>query len=125
MTTDTHKLCRTCKEELLLELFHRDKRMPDGHYDICRDCRTRHRLITNISTDTYQKLLQAQGYACAICGITAEESQQSFNVDHNHQTHQVRGLLCLRCNVGLGYFKDDTTRLSLAIEYLMRTDATA
>lgn len=125
MTTDTYRECRSCKEELLLELFHKDKRMPNGHYDVCRDCRIRQREITNISRDSYQTLLQAQGYACGICGITAEECKQPFNVDHNHQTHQVRGLLCTRCNIGLGYFKDDTTRLSFAIEYLMRTDATA
>jgi len=123
MTTNERKTCRGCGEELLLELFHKDKRMPDGHYDICRDCRNTHRNITNISSASYQRLLQAQGYACAICGISAEESQQSFNVDHNHETQHVRGLLCMRCNIGLGYFKDDTNRLAFAIEYLMRTDA--
>ena len=122
MTTDTHKICRTCKEELILELFHRDKRMPDGHYDVCRDCRSKHRNITDIPKEDYEALLQAQNYSCAICGVNAEESKNGLAVDHNHATDQVRGLLCMRCNVGLGYFKDNINSLNEAVNYLLRTD---
>ena len=120
--TDTVQLCRRCQLEKPVDAFHKDKRTPTGHYDICRSCRSIHRNITAISKEYYQELLSAQNYSCAICGISAEESNQGLVVDHNHQTHLVRGLLCMRCNVGLGYFKDDTTRLSMAIEYLVSKD---
>lgn len=39
-------------------------------------------------------------------------------VDHCHDKKKVRGMLCNNCNTGLGYFKDDTTRLQRAIDYL-------
>jgi hypothetical protein len=62
-------------------------------------------------------LLMRQDFKCAICGgdfIFAK----SVAIDHNHQTGTIRGALCNRCNVGLGYFKDDVELLQKAIDYL-------
>jgi len=70
-------------------------------------------------------LLKAQNNSCAICGIHTSEIERGLVVDHNHETHKIRGLLCTRCNVGLGYYGDDTTKLSMAIEYLIKTDGIA
>jgi len=70
-------------------------------------------------------MLEQQNNSCAICGIDASELPRELSVDHNHETLQIRGLLCTYCNVGLGYFKDDTTLLSMAIEYLVATDGIA
>jgi hypothetical protein len=56
-----------------------------------------------------------QGDACLIC-------KQPFDgvphIDHDHTTNLVRGLLCKMCNLGLGFFKDDSARLRSAIKYL-------
>lgn len=121
MTIDT-KSCRNCKEIKSLDAFHNDRRTPDGRYDVCRSCRIKHRNITDIPKKDYEALLQAQNYSCAICGINAEESKNGLAVDHNHATEQVRGLLCLRCNVGLGYFKDNINSLTQAVTYLLKSD---
>ncbi|MFD7900151.1 endonuclease VII domain-containing protein [Streptomyces sp. NPDC059743] len=56
---------------------------------------------------------------CHICR-TEQPSGRGWHIDHCHITGVVRGLLCARCNLGLGHFRDDPDVLSAAIEYLRR-----
>lgn len=72
-----------------------------------------------ISLAEYDKLLAEQNGVCAIC----QGPPRTFRhlvVDHDHKTGQVRGLLCQPCNVGLGQFEDDESRLRRALEYMGR-----
>jgi len=48
------------------------------------------------------------------------EVPQRLCVDHNHQTGEVRGLLCQKCNTGIGNMKDSIKILSQAILYLKK-----
>ena len=57
--------------------------------------------------------------------MSATGLKRELSVDHNHETNKIRGLLCHHCNIGLGNFRDSTTLLSVAIEYLERTDGVA
>ncbi len=66
-----------------------------------------------ITPEEYELAYKHQEGLCAICGVTSVS-----DIDHDHETGQVRGLLCRSCNVGLGFFRDDTTRLEAAIAYL-------
>lgn len=121
--TSETQVCRYCKKDLPLENYSNDRRSPNGRYPICRACRSESRSHSRISQEEYDALLQAQNYSCAICGIAAEETARGLNVDHSHYTHKIRGLLCVQCNLGLGYFKDNVQRLQTAIEYLNATNA--
>jgi hypothetical protein len=76
-----------------------------------------------LSKDQFDAMLEAQGSSCAICYTTEPGGPSgtfgsSFAVDHCHTSGSVRGLLCMRCNVGLGYFRDDPALLLRATEYL-------
>lgn len=61
--------------------------------------------------------LLAQHETCAICQ-TSEWGRKGPQVDHDHLTGAVRGVLCGNCNQGLGRFGDDPARLRAAAEYL-------
>lgn len=64
-------------------------------------------------------LRDAQGDSCNICG-TSDWGVKGPQIDHDHETGAVRGVLCLNCNNGLGRFQDDTARIAAAAAYLER-----
>ncbi len=67
----------------------------------------------------YEALLVAQEGRCAICRTDDPGPRyESLLVDHCHGSNTVRGLLCVRCNMGLGMFFDRPDLLSAAAEYL-------
>lgn len=41
-----------------------------------------------------------------------------MSVDHDHTSGKVRGLLCGRCNAGVGYFRDDPALMEQAAIYI-------
>lgn len=68
----------------------------------------------NLTIAEYDELVKVQNGRCLIC----HEKCDRLYVDHDHSTGEVRGLLCDRCNKGLGCFKDSPELLSNAIIYL-------
>ena len=72
-----------------------------------------------ISHDDYLQMLDDQGGRCGICGTDKIVGGRGhWDVDHCHSTNKVRGLLCSKCNTGLGSFSDSVETLRLAIRYL-------
>ncbi len=74
-----------------------------------------------INYGDYSRMLGEQNGLCAICGKPASggiKSAARLHVDHDHATGAVRGLLCSRCNQGIGYFSDNPELLAAAIAYL-------
>lgn len=64
-------------------------------------------------------LLQHPG-TCDLCGGQPDGRWKELAIDHCHVTHTFRGMLCGKCNKGIGLFRDDTTLLDKAVEYLMQ-----
>jgi hypothetical protein len=71
-----------------------------------------------LSREDFENLLKNQNYVCAICKEIPLEHENGYCVDHDHQTNIVRGILCQKCNAGLGLFRDSPEFLSNAIKYL-------
>lgn len=72
-----------------------------------------------LTVKDYDDMFAAQGGICAICGTDQPGGRAGrFHVDHCHRTGRVRGLLCSKCNFGLGAFDDVAGRLENAIAYL-------
>ena len=74
-----------------------------------------------IRLEDYERLFREQGGVCAICGGPPGNAKSPhFHVDHDHETGQVRGLLCHSCNTGIGSLKDNPDLLRKAVEYIER-----
>ena len=69
--------------------------------------------------EQYEKAFTLQNGHCAICKTDLRElPRRKQQADHCHATQKPRGVLCQRCNWGLGHFKDDPALLAAAIRYL-------
>lgn len=66
----------------------------------------------------YGRLAAQQGERCAICDEIRAEDKKRLAIDHCHETGYIRGLLCHRCNLGLGSFRDSVELLLSAAAYL-------
>jgi Pyruvate/2-oxoacid:ferredoxin oxidoreductase delta subunit len=73
----------------------------------------------------YTTMLRKQKYRCAICQRYMPKGNRNRYVDHDHQTGQVRGILCPGCNQSLGRFGDTIPGLMRAIKYLRRAQKRA
>ncbi len=71
-----------------------------------------------LTEEQYQDLWDKQEGLCAVCGREEEETNQRLHVDHNHTDNVVRGLLCGKCNRGIGMFDEEEPLLQKAIDYL-------
>ena len=72
----------------------------------------------NVTQEQYNQIFDKQNGCCAICKKHQSEFKKALDIDHNHTTGKIRGLLCMKCNRGLGYFDDNTNKLDNASSYL-------
>lgn len=132
------KNCSKCGEFKSLEEFGAYKTGPQAgiRYSVCRLCKREQGRIWRqdkkkvrnsslkhyygITLEEYEDLLRQQGGVCAICQEAS--SRVSFDVDHCHNSLQIRGLLCPNCNKALGLLKDDPHILQRAISYLKKEE---
>lgn len=135
---DNMKKCGRCKELKPLSDFWKNKSKSDGLQNGCKTChyssvmgmlegqdrdkylkmrRNRHLQVKyGITVDEYDTMLKAQDGMCAICGV--DRIGRNMPVDHDHQTGEIRGILCENCNRGLGLFMDNPHNLRLAADYI-------
>jgi hypothetical protein len=129
------KICTKCGETKELDQFYMSRKSSDKRNSQCIECDRerqklglkRHGVIPRTKTKNekysskygitpacYAKLLSEQDGVCAIC----KEFCDKLEVDHCHKTGIIRGLLCGKCNRGIGQFNDDIKKIQGAIDYL-------
>lgn len=92
--------------------YHKDRREHFRELDVKRKY--------GIDAQDYRKLFENQKGKCAICGNEESKGAYVLSVDHDHETKEIRGLLCNDCNRGIGLLGDDVERLKVAVKYLSR-----
>ena len=120
------KTCKSCNISKELNCFVENRKK-------CIDCRNaykrsfRHgdkqrakalRYLYNITLKDYDFMLISQAGVCKICNGIDNGYWNRLAVDHSHTTGLVRGLLCAKCNKGLGQFNDNPDLLIKAAYYL-------
>lgn len=97
----------------------------------CNQCRRKYAhdarvvRVYGITPEEYQAIYEAQGGKCYICQRATGESKR-LAVDHNHESGEVRGLLCSLCNYKvIGHLREDIAALQRAIEFLQNPPARA
>jgi len=109
------RICSKCKRELpaTTQFFFKDKRRKDGFANPCKECKRMYEQSEHARTldwkrsikyrygleiSGYNKLFNQQNGCCAICGKHQSELCRRLDIDHNHRTKEIRGLLCNYCN---------------------------
>lgn len=98
--------------------WHKKARLANPEYYADQDLRRKY----GVSLEWYNETLANQNGVCAICKqpetAVIKGRVIAMPVDHCHKTGKARGLLCTKCNRGLGLFRDSKAFLMSAIEYL-------
>ena len=134
--------CKRCGSLKSIHMFYVKNRNSNGKTGICKACKLNTekarkrglpsgdlknksrksylKIVYGMTPEQYAQLLESQGGGCAICGNRENfrGNQKMHHVDHDHVAGRVRGILCAKCNSGLGFFDDDETKLTKAIVYL-------
>lgn len=112
--------CRNCERKAANS--YRKKKLSEGYTYWDNGGKERHfKKVYKLSLSDREELFKNHNNKCAVCKVTHVSTHNDKNylcVDHDHKTGKIRGLLCCRCNRGLGYFDDNISRLEKLIEYL-------
>lgn len=89
---------------------------------ICTECRKEYSRLqsTGFSVELFNSVLAKQENSCAICEDKFDNTDA--HADHNHITSRPRGILCRKCNLMIGFARDNPKILQNAIEYLAKPD---
>lgn len=129
------KTCNICKISKPFSEFSKScAPRGDGYQYTCKPCNTAEKRKWRVENQnksrntkylkkfgiTLEKvidMLKKQGDRCGICGVTLTLGSKT-HLDHDHTTGSIRGVLCQKCNHGIGLFNDSTKILKSAIMYL-------
>lgn len=71
-----------------------------------------------ITSKEYNEMFNKQEGCCKLCKTHQSDLKAKLNIDHNHMTDEVRGLLCNQCNQALGLIKENPSTLKNMLEYV-------
>lgn len=137
----TSRVCNVCGVEKPVSDLVKSKRFRGGYMPTCKPCRNeywrRHRASSaeararhsdtvrrsrllgdyGISQADYERMVIEQDGKCKLCGTGEKGRNDRFrywNIDHDHATGEVRGLLCHICNISIGKMEKLAAKLGYA-----------
>lgn len=134
--------CIKCGLEKPLNNFGKQRSCPQGRQSTCKRCMNDYRnarrersgrvepmeptkrdyqrryKYKGLTGAAFKAMFEAQHGKCGICEKEMGFLDKETCVDHDHKSGLVRGILCGKCNRGLGCMEDDVVRIKAAIAYL-------
>lgn len=113
------KRCPGCETIKPHEEWSRNRGSKDGYASYCKACYSKRgardylKRTYQLTPEEVRELATSQGGVCRIC-----QAAPAMHIDHDHDDGAIRGMLCFRCNAGIGQFADDPERLRRAAGYL-------
>ena len=103
-----------------------DKYYPNGkrpeerifYWRVCKECRKQSALPSKIK-NLYKKSKPLE-LKCPLCLKTDNDNPHNIHLDHCHKTQEVRGGVCMDCNVGMGHLKVERQSLEETKEHFNR-----
>lgn len=132
------KKCSNCGGVEPLDAFHKRSGGLLGRIGVCKECSNarvraynranpekirginrKNKMFRNygLTPEGYAQILSNQNQSCDVCG---EVFSKTPHIDHNHKTGNVRGLLCVGCNIAAGSLRDDPARAMNLAAYLIK-----
>ena len=135
--SELYRTCMTCGKEKLATDFYVRNKVSMVRHSSCKECdklrvkkrhqdnpeRTRNNDLKRnygITLQEHQQMFEEQKGVCAICKGEGDGKWKKLCVDHDHETGNVRQLLCRNCNMMLGQAGDNINLLEEMIKYLKK-----
>lgn len=124
------KVCSKCKRKLPKSEFFKTGFTYLGKQKYRADCKqcsqARHKAyVRGLSVKEREDFLASRDFRCEVCGMSRDASlrilKKDLSIDHCHITNVNKGVLCNVCNMGSGYFRDDSDLAFKLFKYLERT----
>jgi hypothetical protein len=77
--------------------------------------------LYRLTRGQWQAIFERQHGCCAICGTSQDDLGYTLEIDYDHVSSTVRGLLCKKCNLGIGMFGEDVENINKAIRYMEKS----
>lgn len=111
--------CQSCRTAALKDYVKRSGYDKKRYWANPQGERERHyKRKYGVDLKGYNAMFEAQNGSCAIC---LRPATKTLDIDHNHATGEVRGLLCTNCNRMLGHAGDIPSVLENAAIYLRKS----
>lgn len=118
------RICKGCGRLLPIEAFEPNR--PEVWRSECRECRASKKPIPAKARREYEEKHPrpqiGEEFHCPVCDrTTIVQQNRDVNLDHSHETGEIRGWVCNRCNTGIGNLRESVPILKRAIKWIKGT----
>lgn len=118
------RICKGCGRLLPIDAFERNR--PDVWRSECKECRASKKAIPSKVRREYEakhpRPKIGEEFYCRVCDRTiVVQRNRDVNLDHDHETGDIRGWICNRCNTGIGNLRESVSILRRAIKWIKGT----